>query len=456
MTLQCAFRVILFSVLFLFFQQGLANDTYDLEKFRQYYENNGETPKKKRQKRAHDSTSSPFKNIRIGFFGLNLTDDGVSGDDRLETHEDFVLDQQNIEYLSDFYSHYVNTGDPQYQRKRIRTVLRLIFRVFTINMTTNTSPENQEQIKAIVTSLYEQVFSSVTTRNNESNPYYHIFNPAPEKHQPEHSDVYNSLTLMLFAFLGPYALPNNTFSHYSHLLVNGITLSSYRQALPNFMMFGNTDNYNYPRRFANQLIAANLNTETALLISLFAMADAAQHCMDSDQSWPETLEELLQRFFPCYVLPAGYQNIIKLCRKPVRSVPEAIYSCSGTLKFIHQILGIDLSPPSESGEEGDSSSEDSDDLSWDSSQDNEPLQDNYFPQEFSSENSSDDEDADDKNSDDKNSDNESTDNEDADDEGTDNEGAAIEGAANETTQEAGAVGGIISRDLGMYFSYKDQ
>ncbi|WP_252178506.1 hypothetical protein [Endozoicomonas sp. 4G] len=407
MTLECVFKGLLFSVFFLLCQQALANDTFDLEEFR-----------------AQASTSSPFKNIRIGFFGLNLTDDGVSGDDRLEIHNDFVIDPQNIEYLSGFYWHYVNTGDPQYQQARILKALRLIFLIFTINMTINTSPKNQEQIKAMVTSLYEQVFSSATTSNNESNPYYVIFNQSPEKHQPEHSNLYNSLTLMLFSFLGPYALPMNTFSNYfNNILIHRITLNSYRRAKSNFLMSGHINNYLSPQRFANQLTTANLNTETALILGLSSMTRAAQECMDIDfdQSWPETLEELLQRFLPCYVLQASYEHMNNLCQRPYRSAHDAIYSDEATLEFIYQILGLDLRPSSGLAEEGDSCSEDPDDQSSLSSQDYELLQDNYFPEGFSPDYSSDN-----------------------------------EGTANETEQEAGAVGGVIIRDLRIYFSYKDQ
>ncbi|WP_252178507.1 hypothetical protein [Endozoicomonas sp. 4G] len=418
MTLQYAFKGLLVSVFFLLCQQALANDTYDLEEFRQHYKKNEEPPSKKRKNSAQASISSPFNNIRIGFFGLNLTDDDVSGDDRLETHDNFVIDPQNIEYLTDFYWHYVNTGDPQYQRARTLQVLRLIFRIYTINMTTSTSPENQEKIKAMVTGLYEQAFLS---ENNQSNPYYVIIDPDQEENQTDFSNTNKSLVLMLFAFLGPYAFPFNSFPYYSDLLINRVTLSSYHQALPNLLMSGDMDNFESPQHFANQLTAANLNTETALLLVLSSMANATQHCMDFNQSWPETLEELLQNFLPPNVLITIYEKMCILCHRPLRPLPKATHNNQCKLEFINHILGTNLRPPTKLVEKGDSSSEAASDQSCHSSQDGESFQDNYFPQDFSSDDSSDN-----------------------------------QGAANETTQEAGAVGGVISRDLGMYFSHKDQ
>ncbi|WP_252178508.1 hypothetical protein [Endozoicomonas sp. 4G] len=416
MNLQHVLKMFLFSASLLFSLQGLAIDTYNLEEFRQHYKKSPEPSSEKPQNNTSASITSPFNNIRIGFFGLNLTDDDVSGDDRLEIHDNFVIDPQNIEYLSDFYWHYVNTGDPQYQQARILKVFRLIFRIFTINMTTNTSLEIQQQITAMVKSLYEQVFLSETTSNNESNPYYAIMGSDQERDQSYYHNINNSFALMLFAFLGPYVHTLDSFPHYCDQLTRRISLSSYHQALSNGLMSGNMEDYESPQRFANQLTAANLNTETALLLGLSSMATAAQQYLDLGQSWPETLEELLQRFSPIVVLQDSYQNMEKLFHRPSCSVSSDIYSRQSTQEFIYHILGIYPGSSPESH----------------SSQSYEPVQDNHVFREFSSDESSD-------------------------DEGADN-GGANGGANNETAQEAGAVGGVFSRVLSlvMYFSFKNQ
>lgn len=355
MTLQCDFKVLLFSVFFLFCQQGMANDTYDLEEFCQYYKKIWEPSSKRRQKGSGDSIMNPFKIIRIGFFGLNLAADDVSGDDRLEIYNNFLLDEQNFEYLSNFYFYYVNIGSPQYRHARIQKILRLIFRIFTMNVTMENSPAGKQKINAMARSLFDKLFFSPAI-DAEINPYYTIFNSHSEKNLPDYATVHNGLVLMFFAFLGPHVLSTNAFYDHFSVLLNRFTRKSYHEALSNSLLSGNTSDYQSPKRFANRLKEANLDTETALLIGLYAMASASHHHMATGMAWPETLEELLQRFLPYELLCSSYENMNSLCQRESRSRPEVMFSYEGMRDFTYNILGIDPTPPAELDEEACSQS----------------------------------------------------------------------------------------------------
>ncbi|WOG26771.1 hypothetical protein [Endozoicomonas sp. 8E] len=343
MILERAFKVFLFSVFFCFFQQGLAKDTYDLEEFRQYFKKSWNPPSKEQQEGTDNSIVSPFENIRIGFFRLNLTADDVSGDDRLEIHNDFWLDEQDFRNLSNFYFNYVNIGDSQHRHGRIQKILRLIFRIFTINTTTENSPEDQELIQAMAKSLFEPLFY---TRTNDDgiNPYYGIFNPNAADLLSHHININNSLALMFFTFLGPYVLPMNTFLHHSHVLVWRITRNSYHQALSNSLLSGNISEYHSPQSFANQLKAANLDTETALIIGLSSMARASTMCTNLHRSWPETLESLLQKFLSTGILDNCYNtmSLLRLGPFAFASSPEFLHSYQGMREFAYNILGLDI------------------------------------------------------------------------------------------------------------------
>ncbi len=344
MTPQCAFKALLFSVFLLFCQQGLANDAYDLEEFREHYKKNDKPPPKKRQKKTHTSTLSPFENIRIGFFRLNLTDDDVSGDDRLETYDDFVLHEQGFLNLLNFYSYYVNIGDAQHRHGRIQNALKLILRIFTVNMTTETTPENKQKMFAMGKSLFEQLFFSATI-NGESNPYYNYFNPDLSELPSGSTHINHGLVMMFFAFLGPYSIFDNFHHDYSSVLLNRFTRKRYRQALSDSRLSGNISEYKTPKKFANQLRAAGLDTETALLIGLSAMARASHCHICTNSKWPETLEELLERFVPYDLLRTGYDNMNNLCNNGSGPLPYIMYSYDGMQEFTFNIVGIDPENP---------------------------------------------------------------------------------------------------------------
>ncbi len=341
MILARTFKVLLFSVFFCFFQQGLAKDTYGLEEFRQYFKKSWNPPSKEQQEGADNSIVSPFENIRIGFFRLNLTADDVSGDDRLEIHNDFLLNEQDFRNLSSFYFNYVNIGDSQHRHGRIQKILRLIFRIFTVNTTTENSPEDQELIQAMAKSLFDPLFYNQTNADG-TNPYYTIFNPDSPEFLSHHINIDNSLALMYFTFLGPYVLTMNTFLHHSDVLIRRLTRNSYYPAFSNSLLSGNISEYYSAQGFANQLKAANLDTETALLIGLCTMARASTMCTNFHWSWPETLEALLKKFMPTGILGNCFNAISLLRQGPFASVPEFSHSYQGMREFAYNILGLDI------------------------------------------------------------------------------------------------------------------
>ncbi|WP_252179801.1 hypothetical protein [Endozoicomonas sp. 4G] len=341
MVLERALKVLLFSVFFLFFQQGLAKDTYDLEEFRQYFKKNWKPPSKEQQEGADNSMASPFENIRIGFFGLNLTADDVSGDDRLEIHNDFWLDGQDFRNLSNFFFNYVNIGDSQYRHGRIQKILGLIFRIFTVNTTTKNSPEDQELIQAMAKSLFDPLFYDQTNADG-FNSYYTIFNPDSAEFLSDHINIDSSLALIYFTFLGPYVLTMNTFLHHSDVLVRRITRNSYYPALSNSLLSGNISEYYSPQGFANQLKAANLDTETALLIGLYTMARASTMCTNLHLSWPETLEALLQEYLSTEILENCFNGISRLLQGLFATLPKFLLTDQSTREFTYSILGLDI------------------------------------------------------------------------------------------------------------------
>ncbi|WP_257288337.1 hypothetical protein [Endozoicomonas sp. SESOKO2] len=108
-----SFMTLLFVVFMFFYQQLLANDTYDLEEFREYHKTNSKLPSNQQQKRTGQS---PLENIRIGFVRLDLASEDVSGDGRLEICEGYEVDEQDFKRLIEFFFEYANMGDPQYRK----------------------------------------------------------------------------------------------------------------------------------------------------------------------------------------------------------------------------------------------------------------------------------------------------------------------------------------------------
>ncbi|WP_252176801.1 RING finger protein [Endozoicomonas sp. 4G] len=347
MAQPCVLKTLLFSVFLFFYQQGVANDTYGLEDFLKHQKESGEPPSKK-QKRTDQLTMSPqpnispLENIRIGFARLNLESDDLSGDDRLETCENYEVTEQGFEHLYSFYLNYVNTGDPQGREVRIERMLRLLHRMFAININTTHGKSEAERrlIKQMAESLFEQFFWSEEI-NGRSNPYYDYFYLYPKEHEPNYAGVNHGLALMLVAFLGPHLFHKDELYRHFSSLYNLYTGASYDQAFGNGLLSENINDYHSPQSVANELNAAGLDAETALLIGLAAMASAAFQRMNSGLESQETLETLLTRCLPYELLIVVYNNIARHCR-PERSysVPGVMYTVTGMKEFTHTIVSI--------------------------------------------------------------------------------------------------------------------
>ncbi|WOG29215.1 RING finger protein [Endozoicomonas sp. 8E] len=339
MTLPCALKTLLFSVFLFFYQQGLANDTYDLEGFRQHQKENCKPPLKKQ---GCTPTISPLENIRIGFVRLNLASEDVSGDGRLEICENYEVAEQDFKRLNNFYFNYVGMGDPLFRKVRIQTILRLIHRIFAmnINITNGRSRAEKKQINEVAESLFEQFFSSVDI-NGGSNPYFNYFYLIPGAAQSNYVDVNNGLVLMFLAFLGPHFLYKDQLYTCFCMLANIYTGQSYDRAFDSALLSENINEYNCPQSLANQLNAAGLDAETALLIGLTAMASAAFQRMNSGLASLETLETVLIRCLPYELLAIVYRNIASRCRSG-RSfhVPGAMYTLGGMQAFTYGVVGI--------------------------------------------------------------------------------------------------------------------
>ncbi|WP_252176802.1 hypothetical protein [Endozoicomonas sp. 4G] len=348
MTQSCVLKTLLFSVFLFFYQQGLANDTYGLEEFLKHQKESGEPPLKK-QKRTNQPdmspqrTITPLENIRIGFARLNLESDDLSGDDRLETCESYEVAEQDFERLHSLYLNYVNTGDFQYRKVRIQRMLRLMHRMFAINinMTHGKSRAERELINEMAESLFDQIFLSEDI-NGRSNPYYDYFYLYPEEHEPDYADVNHGLALMFLAFLGPHFLRKAELQMHFSSLCNLYTGESYDQAFDSALLSENINEYYSPQGIASQLIVAGLDAETALLIGLAAMASAAFQRMNSGQELQETLETVLALCLPYEHMVVVYNNMVKHCR-PERSccVPGVMYTLTAMEEFTHIIVGID-------------------------------------------------------------------------------------------------------------------
>ncbi|WP_422135043.1 hypothetical protein [Endozoicomonas sp. ALD040] len=340
---QYALKTLLFSVILFFYQQGLANDTYDLEEFRKYQMKNWKPLSKEQQSCTGQPAMSPLENICIGFVRLNMESDDVSGDGRLEICENYEVTEQDFRLLVNFYFNYVNSTDTQNDRKmRTQRVLRLIHHIFAININqiNGASPDKKELIRVAAQSLFECFFSS-EMRNGGKNPYFHYFSLDSLASQSDYVGLNNGLVLMLLTFLGPHFLFSNDFDNYFTVLRNSYTEKSYDRALSRGSLYENI-NENSPHSIASYFTAAGLDTETALLIGLTAMASAAFQSLNSGQEWPETLETLLQRYLPCEILGTVYWSLVGLFPAG-RSwpVPEVMFTVEGMQEFTQVILGID-------------------------------------------------------------------------------------------------------------------
>ncbi|WP_257252650.1 RING finger protein [Endozoicomonas sp. SESOKO3] len=346
MTPEYFFKTLLFSVCLFFYQQGLANDTYGLEEFRQYQMANWKPLSKKQQ----SSTSQPgmclVENIRIGFVRLNLETDNAYGDGRLETCEDYQVAQQDFNRLNDLYFNYVNMGDPQHRKNRIKRMLRLMHRIFAININI-TNGKNQEEhvlINSKALSLFENLFLSVN-RNGSRNPYFNYFYTAPEAPECNYIRVNKDLVLMFLAFLGPHFLTRHEI-YISFKVLSGRYIGKIcARACDRALLSENINEYNSPQSLANQLSAAGLDAETALLIGLAAMASAAFQRMNSGQESQETLETLLIRCLPYEFLSTIHDRMSCHCHtQRSHETPRAIYTDDGMREFTHSIVGIDPTP----------------------------------------------------------------------------------------------------------------
>ncbi|WOG29208.1 RING finger protein [Endozoicomonas sp. 8E] len=352
MTMLYALKSLFFLVLLFFYQQGLANDTYRLEKFRNYQMKNWKPLSKEQQMRTGQPGMSPLENIRIGFVRLNLASDDLTGDGRLEICEDYEVDEQDFNRLNNFYFNYVNRGNPQRRKVRIQRVLRLIQRIFAmnINMTNGQSPADKQRVGAKAKSLFEQLFLSVKV-NGRSNPYFHYFFLGSAAHQSSHVGVNHGLVLMLLAFLGPHFLSPYDFYTYCKVLGNRYTKQSYGRAFDSSLLSENINEYNSPQSIANQLIAAQLDAETALLIGLTAIASAAFQCVNLDKELQETLETVLREYLQDDLLIILHSNIVSYCH-PVSScpAPRAMFTGAGIERFTRSLVGIDFSSESSDSE----------------------------------------------------------------------------------------------------------
>ncbi|WP_422135042.1 RING finger protein [Endozoicomonas sp. ALD040] len=286
---------------------------------------------------------SPIENIRIGFVKLNLVSDDVSGDERVQICENYEVAEQDFKRLHNFYFDYVEMGDPQYRKVRIQRMLRLLHRIFAmnINMTNEQSREEKKIIITTAQSLFEQFFSTVNI-NGKSNPYFNYFYSIPEAPLSDYADVNNDLVLIVLAFLGPHFLYKEQLFTSFIMLAGIYTGQSFDQAFDSALLCENINEYNSPQSLANQLNAAGLDAGTALLIGLTAMASAAFQRMNSELESQETLENLLIRCSPFELLPIIYSNIACHCR-PGRScpVPGVMYTLYSMQEFTNSILGFD-------------------------------------------------------------------------------------------------------------------
>ncbi|WOG29219.1 RING finger protein [Endozoicomonas sp. 8E] len=342
MAIPCPLKTLLFSVLLVFYKQGLANDSYCLEEFRQQQKINWKLPSEKQQNCTDQPAMSPFENIRIGFFRLNLASDDLSGDSRVEICENYQVAEQDFKRLQNFYFDYVGMGDAQNRKIRIQRMLRLIHHIFAINinMTNGQSREEKKRISEAAKSLFIQFFIS-TNINDRSNPHLNYFNFVPEEHTSNYVGVDNILVLMLLSFLGPHILVKKVLCLYFSILHNVYTGQSYDQAFDSALLSKNINEYNSPQKLANQLNAAELDAETALLIGLTAMASAAFQRINSGLASLETLETMLVRCLPYEILAIVYSNLARHCRSG-RScpVPVVMYSVGGMQHFTRSIVGI--------------------------------------------------------------------------------------------------------------------
>ncbi|WP_422409493.1 MULTISPECIES: RING finger protein [unclassified Endozoicomonas] len=349
MTMLCALRILLFLVFLFFFQQSLANDTYNLEEYRHHKKTNGKQPSEKQQNSTGQPAMKPLENMRLGFVGLNLASDDVSGDERLEIFENYEVAEQDFKRLESFYFDYVNMGEPQRRKVRIQSVLRLIHRIFAININRFTVQSRAEQmsINAMAKSLFDQLFMSVNI-NGRSNPYLNYFYIFLDEHSSSYADVDNGLALMFFAFLGPQFLSKNDLYTGIRIMQNIYTGVSCNQAFDCALLSENIDEYHSPESLASQLNAAGLDAGTALLIGLTTMASAAFQRMNSGLELLQTLETVLIRCLPFELLSIVYSNIARHCRSGnSRPEPALMYSVYGMQIFTHSIVGINPVPLSE-------------------------------------------------------------------------------------------------------------
>ncbi|WP_448218058.1 RING finger protein [Endozoicomonas sp. 2B-B] len=343
MAMLCALKTLLFLVFLFFYQQGVANDTYNLEEFRQHHMTNCQPPSKKQQRLTGQPAVSTLENIRIGYVRLDLESDDVSGDRRLEICEDYEVDEQDFNRLNNFYFDYVNMGELQHRKDRIQRVLRLLSRIFAmnINMINKQSPEKKPLANAKATRLFEKKFLSVRV-NDRINPYFHYFYPDSTENQSNFLGVNNDLVLMYLAFLGPHFLFQNDLYAYFDVLHNSYADKSCEQAFDRELLSENINEYDSPQSLANQLKAAELDAGIALLIGLTAMAASAFRHMHLGLEWHETLEALLRRHLPDELLAVIYSNIDEHCH-PVSSytIPMVMFTAGGMQEFTYSIIGID-------------------------------------------------------------------------------------------------------------------
>ncbi|WP_257288600.1 hypothetical protein, partial [Endozoicomonas sp. SESOKO2] len=259
------------------------------------------------------------------------------------------MTEQDFKRLINFYFNYV-AMDERFHKNRIQDVLRLIHHIFTININkiNGRNSNDKELINAMAKSLFEKMFLSVNI-NDRTNPCFHYFHLGSAEHYFSDIGVNNDLVLMFLAFLGPHFLTMDELSAYFRVLHSRYTGESYVQAFSNALLSKNVSEYHSPQSIVHQLNDAALDTETALLIGLTAMASEAFQCINSGLESTETLTTLLIRYAPHELLGIIYNNIASLCRSECPSRPE--HSCpapqimfteSGMQEFTLSILRIDL------------------------------------------------------------------------------------------------------------------
>ncbi|WOG29210.1 RING finger protein [Endozoicomonas sp. 8E] len=346
MAISFALKTLLFSVFLFFYQQGLANDTYRLEKFRHHQIKNWKQLSKEQQRCSGQLGMSPVENIRIGFVRLNLVSDDVSGDERVEICEDYEVDEQDFNRLNNFYFNYVNRGNPQRRKVRIQRILRLIHRIFAININrfNDQSRAEKELVNVMAKSLFDQLFLSDYI-NGSINLYFHYFYLAPAEQRCNSAGVNNELVLIFLAFLGPHFLTYDELHICFTVLYNRYTVKNHDKAYDRALLSENINEYNSPQSLANQLIAAELDAEIALLIGLTAMATAAIQRMYLGQESQETLETLLIRCLPYELLGTIYTKMSSHCHtRRTRCRLGVMFTEYGMREFTHSIVGIDPTP----------------------------------------------------------------------------------------------------------------